>query len=233
MKSPTPEDSSTGEQSLGVQDISGIMDQGEFAWGIVSATGIALKDETPEKEWHRITEEVCRIFEFTGKKHAQAAMMLGDLLKFGEEKYSESYANVIDATRDYMRVQIKTLTNWAWIAGKIAPSRRHENLTLGHHEAVARLAIEDQDKFLQLAEDEGFNVKELRGAIREARPSTRKTKEKKSVTTTDNEKSITQKLIDCSNYLSDPDLITAAMKGPLEKLHKLFRRKWQNGRARK
>lgn len=229
MKSPTPEESG----AISTIDVSGIMNQGEFTWGIVSATGIALKDETPETEWHRITEEVCRIFEATGKKHAQAAMMLGDLLRFGDEKYHETYSNVIDATRDYMRVQIKTLTNWQWIAGKIAPSRRRENLSLGHHEAVARLAVEDQEKFLQLADDEGFNVKELRGAIREARPSKRKTKEKKTVTTTDNAQSVTQKLIECSNYLSDPDLVTKEMKGPLEKLHKLFRRKWQNGRARK
>lgn len=222
----------TEEQSLGVQDISGIMEQGQFQWGIVSATGIALKDETPEKEWHRITEEVCRIFEFTGKKHAQAAMMLGDLLKFGEEKYSESYANVIDATRDYMRVQIKTLTNWAWIAGKIAPSRRRENLTLGHHEAVARLAIEDQDKFLTLAETEGFNVKELRRAIRKARPSKRKTKEKTTVKNLDDANSITQKLIDASNWFTE-NAPTEKMKGALSKCHLAFRRKWQTGRARK
>lgn len=217
------------EQSLGVQDISGIMDQKEFEWGIVSATGIALKDETPEKEWHRITEEVCRIFEFTGKKHGQAAMMLGDLLRFGEEKFGENYAAVIDSTRDYIRVQVKTLTNWQWIAGKIAPSRRRENLTLGHHEAVARLAIEDQDKFLTLAEDEGFNVKELRGAIREARPSKRK--EKTKVTNTDNDASALQKLIDVSNFCSEhPDAVNEKWKGPLSKLHLVFRRKWQDGR---
>lgn len=221
------------EQSLGVQDISGIMNQGEFQWGIVSSTGIALKDETPEKEWHRITEEVCRIFEFTGKKHAQAAMMLGDLLRFGEEKYSESYANVIDATRDYMRVQIKTLTNWAWIAGKIAPSRRRENLTLGHHEAVARLAIEDQDKFLTLAEDEGFNVKELRGAIREARPSKRKTKPKATVKTSDNADSITQKLSEAAAWFADGNKPTEKMKADLAKCHLAFRRKWQTGAKKK
>ena len=226
MKS-SPSDE-TGGQSLGVQDISGIMTQGQFAWGIVSATGIALKDETPEKEWHRITEEVCRIFEFTGKKHAQAAMMLGDLLRFGEEKFGENYADVIDSTRDYIRVQIKTLTNWQWIAGKIAPARRRENLTLGHHEAVARLPIEDQDKFLDLAESDGMNVKELRGAIREARPSKRKTKA--AIKTTDNAASALQKLIDVSNWLSEnPDGLVEKWKEPLSKLHKAFRRKWQNG----
>lgn len=212
-------------------DVSGIMNQGEFQWGIVSSTGIALKDETPEKEWHRITEDVCRIFEATGKKHAQAAMMLGDLLKFGAEKYGETYADAIDATRDYMRVEIQTLKNWQWIAGKIHPSRRRENLSLAHHESVARLAIEDQDKFLKLAEDEGMNVKELRGAIREARPSKRKTKSKVKVTTTDNAESITQKLIDASNWFTE-NAPTDKMKGPLEKLYKAYRRNWQNGRRK-
>lgn len=220
------------EQSLGVQDISGIMDQGEFQWGIVSPTGIALKDETPEKEWHRITGEVCRIFEFTGKKHAQAAMMLGDLLRFGEDKFSETYADAIDATRDYMRVAIQTLKNWQWIAGRITPSRRRENLSLAHHEAVARLEIEDQDKFLDLAESDGMNVRELRSAIREARPSKRKTKTKVKITHNETAETVSDMLSRCAVWLTI-ELVTPAMKKDLESLHKLFRRKWQSGHKKK
>lgn len=210
-------------------DIAGILEQGEFAWGIVSETGMVFKDETPENEWKRITENLCLLYEHTGKRNAQAAMMLGDALRFGEEKYGETYADVIDATREYMRtIGIKTLQNWQWIAGKIAPSRRHANLTLAHHEAVAKLPPDEQDKFLALAEDEAMTVKEIRASIREAHPG--KPRTKKTVTKSDNAQSALQKLIDVSNWLSEHfDEVTADWKAPLEKAHKVYRRKWQSG----
>lgn len=212
-----------------VPDISGILKQGEFQWGIVSHTGIVLKDETPESEWKRITEQVALLFEATGKKHSQCAMMLGDLLRWGEERFGEKYADVIDATRDYMRVQVKTLENWQWIAGKIAPSRRRENLTLAHHEAVAKLPAEEQDEFLQLADSEGMNVKELKEAIRERHPSKPRAS-KKSVTTDDNEKSALAKLIDAANWIAaHPDEVTNDYKAPMETVHRAYRRKWQTG----
>src|SRR4051812_36273943 len=106
----TPSDDASGLAITG--DIAGILNQGEFQWGIVSETGMVFKDETPEADWKRITENLCRIYEHTGKRNAQAAMMLGDALRFGEEKFGEAYADVIDATRAYMRVVgAKTLQN--------------------------------------------------------------------------------------------------------------------------
>jgi len=220
-------------EESGTLDISGILNQGEFEWGIVSATGMVFKDETPESEWKRYTEDLCRLYENTGKRSAQAAMMLGDALRFGEEKFGERYADVIDATRDYMRtIGIKTLQNWQWIAGKIAPNRRHANLSLAHHEAVARLPADEQDKFLAKAEEEAMTVKELRGTIREAHPG--KPRKSKSVTKLDNEQSALQKMIDVSNWLSEHAAeINAKWKAPLEKAHLVYRRKWQNGRGRK
>lgn len=218
------------EQIEVAPDISGILRQGEFQWGIVSHTGIVLKDETPEAEWKRITEQVAYLYEVTGKKHSQCAMMLGDLLRWGEERFGEKYADVIDATHDYMRVQVKTLMNWSWIAGKIHPSRRRENLTLAHHEAVAKLSAEEQDEFLQLAETEGLNVKELRERIKERHPSKPR---KPKVVQTDNDKSALQKLIDAANWIAaNPDEVTDAYKAPMETVHRAYRRKWQNGHRR-
>lgn len=229
-KSPTTEE--TGLAITG--DISGILKQGDFEWGIVSETGMVFRDSTPESEWKRITENLCLLYEHTGKKNAQTAMMLGDALRFGEEKYGERYADVIDATRDYMRaIGIKTLQNWQWIAGKIAPHRRHTNLSLAHHEAVAKLPADEQDKFLSEAEAEAMTVKELRMSIRKEHPS-KPRKTTKNVTKTDNPASALQKLIDVSNFLSEqPDALTEKWKVPLEKLYKAYRRKWASGRRQK
>lgn len=230
MKQPSEE---AGTDLAITGDIAGILSQGEFQWGIVSETGMVFKDETPEAEWKRITENLCLLYEHTGKRNAQAAMMLGDALRFGEEKFGETYADVIDATREYMRtIGIKTLQNWQWIAGKIAPSRRHANLSLAHHEAVAKLQPDEQDKFLALAEDEAMTVKELRTSIREAHPS--KPRKTKTVTKLDNAQSALQKLIDVSNWLSEhSDEVDAKWKGPLEKAHLVYRRKWQSGVRKK
>jgi hypothetical protein len=225
------------EQSVGfISRLFGsdLLKQGEFEWGVVSETGMVFKAGTPETEWKRITEDLCLLFERSDKTHSQCAMMLGDALRFGEEQFGERYADVIDATRDYMRARgIEQSKNWMWVAGKIPPHRRHINLSFGHHELVAKLEGGEQDKFLNLAENEGLTVRELRGKIREEHPG-KPRKDKTAVKTADNAKSALQKLIDVSNFVSEnpKDALTEKWKGPLLKLHLAFRRKWQDGRKK-
>jgi hypothetical protein len=232
MKTPS-------NQLATVGDFTGCLEQGEFDYGIVTLKGIALRDEVSEEKWLTLTQNVAAMYEATGIRHQQAAFMMGDLLRWGEERFGEKYAQVIDSTREYMRLHAKTLANWQWITGKIEPSRRRENLSLAHHESVAKLDAGEQTEFLQLAEDEGMTVKELRAAIRERHPSKpRATKD--SVKTVDNEKSALQKLVDVSNFLSekgaeflDDDQTADKWKGPMEKLYKMYRRKWQTDNAKR
>lgn len=221
------------EQSL-IVDISGILKQGEFAWCIVSETGMVFKDETPESNWKRITEDLCLLFEKSDKTHSQCAMMLGDALRWGEEKFGERYADVIDATRDYMIARgIEKSKNWQWVAGKIPPHRRHILLSFGHHEVVAKLTGDEQTEFLDIAEKEGLTVRELRGKVRERHPSKPRKGGKEKITETDNDKSALQKLIDVSNYTSEnPDWLTEKAKEPIKKLYLAFRRKWLTGRKK-
>jgi hypothetical protein len=209
------------------------LEQGEFQFGIISETGIVFKDETPSSEWREITERICAGLERSGKAHSHFAMLLGDALRFGEDKYGEEFANAIDATREWMRLQgIQVAKNWQWVAGKIPPHIRRINLSFAHHEIVAKLEQSEQEEFLKLSEDEGLTVRELRDKVRERHPGKpRATKD--SVKTVDNEKSALQKLVDVSNFLSEKgaefldDYKTAdKWKGPMEKLFKMYRRKW-------
>lgn len=209
-KTESPMIAALGDQDNAVAtvgDFAGCLESGQYEFWIISPTGIALKDETPEDRWKTLTQNVAMMFERTGRKHSQAAMMLGDLLRFGEEKYGERYADVIDATREYMRIAIGTLKNWQWIAGKIEPSRRRENLTLAHHEAVAKLPADEQDEFLRLADNEGMSVKELKEAIREAHPSKERAPKAKTLCALDvtNPAAITDMLQIIANHLSNPD----------------------------
>ena len=151
-------------------DFASCLSQGKFEFWVTSSTGIAVSSEIPEHKWKTLTENVAFMFEATGKKHSQAAMMLGDLLAFGEDRFP-NYTDVMDSTREYMRVKMKTLINWSYISKKIDPSRRRENLSLSHHEAVMTLPADEQNEYLTLADNEGLSVTELKKKIAETHPS--------------------------------------------------------------
>lgn len=208
--------------------------QGEFEFGKVTARGASINDNIPEKEWHKITEETCQYFESTGKSHAQAAMILGDLLAFGDKHFHETYANVIDATREYMRLSINKLKRWEWVASRVEPSRRREVLSLEHHAEVAPLAAEKQDHYLQLAIDEAMTVKELRSMITESEPSKRKKKKKVAKEKEDESpEEIAKLMITASNWCSaNFDSMTAKMKEPCKKFYQIYRRKWIGRKGR-
>lgn len=211
------------------------MRQGEFEFGKVSPTGIVLNEDTPEKEWHRIAEELCRLYETTGKIHAQAAMMIGDVLVFGEAKFGEAYADVIDATREFIRVSTRNLQRWSWVAARIAPDIRNQLLSLAHHEEVAPLAPELQSKYLTVAVDENMTVKELRKKIREDQPS-KKPRKKKEKDETDPKsiKAIEEQMINSSNWISAHlDQLTDKMEGPLKKFYSAYRRKFMSSHGKK
>jgi hypothetical protein len=62
----------------------------------------------------------------------------------------------------------KTLQNAASVARSIEPSRRREDLDMGHHQAVQAMDPDDQDLWLDKAAGSDWSVAELRGRIRQA-----------------------------------------------------------------
>jgi hypothetical protein len=135
---------------------------GEFPYWSTSLTGITIDPNIPREKWAELSSQVAFMFEATGIKHSQAAMMLGDLLNFGEDKFGEEYASIIDGTRKYMQASESSIKNWRWISKKIEPARRNINLFLGHHEAVASLPPKLQDEMLHIAEAENMSIIDLR-----------------------------------------------------------------------
>lgn len=217
-------------------DFTGCLECGQFEFWITSPTGIAVAPEIPETLWRTHTANVAMMYEAVGKKHSQAAMILGDLLAFGEERFGERYADCIDSTREYMRVAISTLKNWQWISGKIDPSRRRENLSLSHHEAVAKLPADEQNEFLRLADNEGLSVTELKAKIKEAHPG--KPRGPKATTevkiNTDNPQAIKDAISILTKHLTEQEAdLDDETIDALEALAKLWRRHRQNGKAKK
>jgi len=90
---------------------------------------------------------------------------IGDWLRFGECKYGEKYAQALDETPFVQG----TLQNDVWVAKHIEISRRRENLSFNHHSEVAKFEPEEQDYWLDLAEQNGWTQKKLRAAIKGGR----------------------------------------------------------------
>ncbi len=88
---------------------------------------------------------------------------VGDLLLYAESRWGEESAQLLDATR----LSEHQLTKYRWVAEKVRPSLRRENLSFSHHEQIAAQPPPDQERLLALAETGGMSVATFREAIRD------------------------------------------------------------------
>ncbi len=89
---------------------------------------------------------------------------IGDWILHGAEHYAETYAAAIDTTG----LEVQTLSNIASVSRRIPASRRREELSWSHHEAVACLPAAEQDEWLARAIAEGMTVARLRARLHPA-----------------------------------------------------------------
>jgi len=89
---------------------------------------------------------------------------LGDWIRFGDEKWGEKYDEAISLGFAY-----QTALNAVSVAKKFEFSRRRENLSWGHHEAVAYLEEPFADAFLDDAITRKWSQKELRKQVADFR----------------------------------------------------------------
>jgi len=99
-------------------------------------------------------------------KTAEGAIQfwIGDWLNFGEKRYGEKYSQALEATE----YEEKTLRNFSYVSNHVPVSLRKDNLHFGHHNIVAALEHDKQDKWLTKASEKGMTVAELRSAVRHA-----------------------------------------------------------------
>jgi hypothetical protein len=86
---------------------------------------------------------------------------IGDWWNYGEHNYGEAAAAALEDSVDYGK-----LRNDKWVASRIEMSRRRDNVSFSHHQEVAPLEPEDQDRFLSLVEKESWTLDELRKQIK-------------------------------------------------------------------
>lgn len=123
--------------------------------GEVTMTTWALDPAMTFEAWSRQIAIVGRLGQTT-------LFLLGDGLHQGAALFGEEYAQVLEATGYAER----TISNLMWVAERVPPENRREELSHGHHEAVAALEPHEQAKWLQRAIDEHWTREELRAAIK-------------------------------------------------------------------
>lgn len=121
----------------------------------LTPTGLTTVGVPKFKEW-------LACGDFIQKANKSVHFWLGDWLRFGEGAYGEMYTQAMDETK----YAYDTLSRDKWIASRIESCRRRQNLTFSHHQEVADLEPEEQDKMLDMAEKNKMTTAEFRKAVR-------------------------------------------------------------------
>lgn len=91
--------------------------------------------------------------------------LLGDWIAYGNSKFGEKYSRAAEITG----YDPQSLMNMVYVASRFQISRRRENLSWSHHEAIASLEADDQEHWLDLALEHSWSVADLRMMLRSAR----------------------------------------------------------------
>ncbi|MFJ9679406.1 LmbU family transcriptional regulator [Streptomyces sp. NPDC101194] len=143
------------------RDVGGAQcEGGEMRGGQVLTTkvGLHMPAELAFEEWERAGRQISGIVN-------SSSWWLGDWLVYGKDHYSDRYQRGIRAAG----LQYQTLRNYAWVSRRFPLHRRRATLSFQHHAELASLPVEDQDLWLDRAEQAKWTTKQLRTAIRIAR----------------------------------------------------------------
>jgi hypothetical protein len=117
-----------------------------------SSVHLELPDDLSYEDWARLGPPLSLIA-------ASAMWWWGDWCRFGRRFGEDRFLQAAESSG----YAVQTLRNAASVAEAFSDvSRRREALHWGHHEAVAALAPEQQDDWLDRAESNGWTVHETR-----------------------------------------------------------------------
>lgn len=119
-----------------------------------SAVGLVVHRPLDFDQWERLGAALDYL---AGAVH----WWLGDWVRYGEAAYGEMYAQAIEESP----YSYGTLRNDVWVCNAIEPDRRRPRLTFGHHAIVAPLPPQEQDRWLDQAEENGWSCRDLRVAL--------------------------------------------------------------------
>jgi hypothetical protein len=125
---------------------------------VASEVGIQFDPATTWEEYEEIALSV-------GRANRGLQWIAGDVAHFGEQKFGEQYAQVLDE----LGYPIETLGNLKWVCGRFPIDRRRRELTFKHHKAVAGMKPETADLWLDSAVKEKWSGSTLEDNIKNER----------------------------------------------------------------
>lgn len=130
----------------------------------ITRTGLQVSADLSFQEWEAMAERF-------GTAMASAAFVIGDWLVYGEDHFrgqgrlpgfeQEQVGSVKVSPEIYQAalaltgLDRTTLTTYAYVARRVPPSLRNEQLSWEHHKAVAKLDSDEQHHWLNLALENG------------------------------------------------------------------------------
>ncbi|WP_260327415.1 LmbU family transcriptional regulator [Streptomyces sp. TLI_185] len=125
---------------------------------MTTKVGLRMPSGASFDEWEQAGRQLSGIVD-------SSSWWLGDWLVFGKDHYVDRYQHGIRA----VGLQYQTLRNYAWVSRRFAFDRRRPALTFQHHAELASLPLDQQEMWLDRAEQNRWTTKQLRRAIRASR----------------------------------------------------------------
>jgi len=126
-----------------------------------TATGATWREDAP----YEVVQDTYRRLVTLGNR---VQWWIGDTLRFAERRYGETYAQMLNETT----YSYGALANMKWVAGAIDVHARRDRLSFDHHATVAALPPDEQESWLERAEEQQLSRNALREAIQEAQRPT-------------------------------------------------------------
>lgn len=124
--------------------------------GLVGDTGYVLPEGLSYEDWASEGPTLVWMAQ-------SAPWWLGDWLRYGERRWPDVYAQAVEASG----LSVQTLQNYQWVADRIPPAERVQEVPFSHHRAVAALEPAQRSGLLERARDEHMTEGEVRGRVRQ------------------------------------------------------------------
>jgi hypothetical protein len=125
---------------------------------LTTKVGLQMPAGLAYDEWERAGRQLADVLD-------SSSWWLGDWLVYGKDHYTDRYQRGIRTAG----LSYQTLRNYAWVSRRFDLTRRRPALSFQHHAELASMPVEEQDLWLDRAEQGRWTTKQLRTAIRAAR----------------------------------------------------------------
>lgn len=120
--------------------------------GLRIPTGMTFED------WEQAGRQLSGILD-------SSSWWLGDWLVYGKDHYTDRYQRGIRA----VGLRYQTLRNYAWVSRRFEFNRRRAALSFQHHAELTSLPVDEQEAWLDRAEQMKWSTKQLRTGLRASR----------------------------------------------------------------